>query len=71
MNRRTTRIAGATALALACLFPVSAFAQQQPAAAAKPTTAVDIGYVELADNPMYDSVYAYYMVPVRPLARSH
>ena len=67
MNRHATRIAGATALALACLFPVSAFAQQQPAAAAKPTTAVDIGYVELADNPMYDSVYAYYMVPVRPL----
>lgn len=31
----------------------------------KPATPLDIGYVELATNPMYDPERAYYMVPVR------
>jgi ABC transporter substrate binding protein (PQQ-dependent alcohol dehydrogenase system) len=44
--------------------PAPAPAAPAPAPA---DTTVDIGYVELEANPMYDPERAYYMVPVRPL----
>jgi ABC transporter substrate binding protein (PQQ-dependent alcohol dehydrogenase system) len=61
MTNLVAPIAGAAALALASVLAVTA----APAQEAKPARSVDIGYVELADNPMYDPERAYYMVPVR------
>jgi hypothetical protein len=62
MTSLVAPIAGAAALALASVLAVTA----APAQEAKPAArSVDIGYVELADNPMYDPERAYYMVPVR------
>ncbi len=64
MSRRSRqRAGGGAALALAAALCVTA----APAQEAKPTTPVDIGYVELANNPLYDPERAYYLVPVRPL----
>ncbi len=60
MSSKIIRAAIAAALATPLL--VSASLAQEAAA---PVTAVDIGYVELAKNPMYDPERAYYMVPVR------
>ena len=62
MASRILQAANAAALALTSVFAVSAALAQD----AKPMTPIDIGYVELAKNPMYDPERAYYMVPVRP-----
>jgi ABC transporter substrate binding protein (PQQ-dependent alcohol dehydrogenase system) len=55
-------MAGAAALALASTLAIAPASAQE----AQPARSVDIGYVELANNPMYDPERAYYMVPVRP-----
>lgn len=63
MSRTSRKGAVGTALALAGALLASA----APAQEAKSTTPVDIGYVELKNNPLYDPERAYYLVPVRPL----
>ncbi|HQZ12198.1 MAG TPA: ABC transporter substrate-binding protein [Devosia sp.] len=61
-NSSILRAVTGAALGLVSAFAVTAAMAQE----AKPTTPIDIGYVELAKNPMLDPERAYYMVPVRP-----
>ena len=55
--------AARTLAAAAAALTITVAHGQTPAPA---NTQVDIGYVELDPNPMYDPERAYYMVPVRP-----
>ena len=56
-----SKLVAAAALLAAGLFASPVLSAET----AKPMVPVDIGYVELAQNPMYDPDRAYYMVPVR------